>query len=119
MRGRDECSFVDCETSRLKPGEEIASEATSGIGAIIKVKSFRCLERMLRVTRYVLRFCTKLFERLKEKVYKLVDVDDVMKEKCLALDELLDADKKILLDKKHDDTIKKMTIKKQILLNRQ
>ena len=56
---------------------------------------------------------------MKEKVYKLADVDNVTKEKCLALDKLLDADKKILLDKKHDDTIKKMTIKKQILLNRQ
>ena len=74
---------------------------------------------MLRVTPYVLRLCTKLFEILKEKVYKLADVDNVTKEKCLALDKLLDADKKILLDKKHDDTIKKMTIKKQILLNRQ
>ena len=118
--GRDECSFVDCETSRLKPCEKIASEATSGIGAIIKVKRFRSLERTLRVTPYVLRLCTKLFERLKEKIYKLVDVDDVMKEKSLVLDELLDADKKILLDRRHDDSIKKMIIKKkQILLNRQ
>ena len=119
MLGRDECSFLDCETSRWKPSEKIASKATSGIGAIIKVKRFRCLERMLRVTPYVLRLCTKLFERLKEMIYKLVDVDDVMKEKCLVLDELLDADKNILLDRRHDDSIKKMTKKKQILLNRQ
>ena len=112
MLGRDECSFLDCETSRWKPSEKIASKATSGIGAIIKVKRFRCLERMLRVTPYVLRLCTKLFERLKEKIYKLVDVDDVMKEKCLVLDELLDADKNILLDRRHDDSIKKMTKKK-------
>ena len=48
---------------------------------------------MLRVTTFVLRFCTKLFERLKGKVDKLVGVEDVMKEKCLTVDELVDAER--------------------------
>ena len=68
-------------------------EVVSGIGAIINVKRFSCLERMLRVTAYVLRFCTKLFEKLKRKVDKLRDVGDVMKETCLTVDELLDAER--------------------------
>ena len=56
-------------------------------GANMNVERFRCLERMLRVTAYVLRCCTKL----KGKVDKLRGVEDVMKETCLTVDELLDA----------------------------
>ena len=104
--GRDTCSFVDCEISGWEPGDEIdveekrvvvamkgTVEVVSGIGAIINVKRFSCLERMLRVTAYVLRFCTKLFEKLKKKVDKLRGVGDVMKETCLTVDELLDAER--------------------------
>ena len=104
--GRDTCSFVDCEISGWEPGDEIdveekrvivamkgTIEVASGIGAIINVKRFSCLERMLRVTAYVLRFCTKLFEKLKKKVDKLRGVGNVMKETCLTVDELLDADR--------------------------
>lgn len=42
------------------------------IGAIIHVKPFSCLER--------------LFERLKGKVDKLIDVEDVTKETSLTVD---------------------------------
>ena len=55
-------------------------EVISGIGAIINVEGFSCLERMLRVTAYVLKFCTKFFEGIKGKIDKLVGVEDVMKE---------------------------------------
>ena len=104
--GRDTCSFVDCEISGWEPGDEIdveekrvvvamkgTVEVVSGIGAIINVKRFSCLERMLRVTAYVLRFCTKLFEKLKRKVDKLRGVGDVMKETCQTVEEFLDAER--------------------------
>ena len=59
------------------------AEVVSGISAIINIEHFRCLERMLLVTLYVLRFFTKLFKRLKGKVDKLVGVEDLIKETCL------------------------------------
>ena len=68
-------------------------EVFSGIGAIINVERFSCLDRMLRVTAYTLRFCTKLFERLKGKVDKLLGIKDVMKETCLIVDELVDTER--------------------------
>ena len=39
------------------------------------------------------RFCSKLFKRLKGKVDKLIGVKDVMKETCLTVDELVDAER--------------------------
>ena len=68
-------------------------ETVSSIGKIINAERFSCLKRMLRVTAYVMRFCTKLFKRLKDKVDKLVGVEDVMKETCLTVDKLLDAER--------------------------
>ena len=59
------------------------AEVVSGISAIINIEHFTCLERMLLVTLYVLRFFTKLFKRLKGKVDKLVGLEDVIKETCL------------------------------------
>ena len=104
--GRDACSFVGCKTSGWEPGDKIDVEekrvvvmmkgtvkVVSVINAINNVERFSCLERMLRVTTFVLRFCTKLFERLKGKVDKLVGVEDVMKETCLTVDELVDAER--------------------------
>ena len=67
-------------------------ETVSGIGKIINVERFTCLKRMLRVMEYVLRFCTKLFKRLKGKVDKLVGVEDGMKETCLTVDKLVDTE---------------------------
>ena len=74
--GKDACSF-DCEISSWKPGDETdveekrfvvtmkgTAEFVSGTGAIINVESFSCLERMLGVTAYILRFCSKLFKWL-------------------------------------------------------
>ena len=103
--GRGACSSVDCEVSGWAPSDEIdvekkhvvvvmkgTAEVVSGIGAIINVERFRCLENMLRVTAYVLRICTELFERLKGQVDKVVGVEDVMKETCLTVDELVDAE---------------------------
>ena len=97
---------MDCEISGWEPGDEIdveekrvvvamkgTIEVVSGIGAIINVEKFGCLERMLRVTAYVLRFCTKLFEKLKRKVDKLRGVGDVMKETCQTVEEFLDAER--------------------------
>ena len=65
--GKYACSFVDCEISDWKPGDEIyfeenrvavamkgTAEFFSGIGAIDNVERFSWLERMLRVTAYVL-----------------------------------------------------------------
>ena len=63
------------------------AEFVSGIGAIINVERFSCLERMLRVMAYILRFCSKLFKRLKGKVDKLIGVKNVMKGTCLTVDE--------------------------------
>ena len=90
--GKDACSF-DCEISSWKPGDETdleekcfvvtmksTAEFVSGIGAIINVERFSCLERMLRVTTYVWRFCSKLFKWLKGKVDKLIGVKNLMKE---------------------------------------
>ena len=75
-KGKDACSF-DCEISSWKPGDETdveekrfvvtmkgTAEFVSGTGAIINVESFSCLERMLGVTAYILRFCSKLFKWL-------------------------------------------------------
>ena len=86
------CSF-DCEISSWKPDDEIdleekrfvvtmksTAEFVSGTGAIINVERFSCLERMLRVTAYVWRFCSKLFKCLKGKVDKLIGVKNLMKE---------------------------------------
>ena len=86
------CSF-DCEISSWKPGDETdleekrfvvtmkgTAEFVSGIGAIVNVERFSCLERMLRVTAYVWRFCSKLFKWLKGKVDKLIGVKNLMKE---------------------------------------
>ena len=56
------------------------AEFVSGVGAIINVERFSCLERMLRVTAYVLRFCSKLFKWLKRKVDKLIGVKILMEE---------------------------------------
>ena len=39
-----------------------------------------------------MRFCTKLFERFKRKVDDLVRVEDVIKETCLTVHELVDAE---------------------------
>ena len=69
------------------------AEFVSGIGAIINVGRFTCLERMLRVAAYVLRFCSKLFKRLKGKVDKLIGVKNVMKGTFLTVDELVDAER--------------------------
>ena len=69
---------------------KLTAAVVSTIGAIIN--RFRCLERMLRVTECVLRFCRRLFQRLKGKVDKLIGVENVMKETCPAVDELLDAE---------------------------
>ena len=104
--GRNACSFVDCKIIGWKPGDEIdieekrvvaamkgTAEVVNGIGAIINIEKFSCLERMLRVTAYVLRFCTKLFERLKGKVDKLVGVEDMMKETCLTVDKVVDSER--------------------------
>ena len=68
-------------------------ETVIGIGKIINVERFSCLKRMLRVTAYVLRFCTTLFKRLKDKADKLMGVEDVMKETYLTVDKLVDAEK--------------------------
>ena len=91
--GKDACSFVDCEISSWKPGDEtdveekrfvvtmkVTAEFTSGIHAIINIERFSCLERMLGVTAYVLRFCSKLFKWLKGKVDELIDIKNLMKE---------------------------------------
>lgn len=59
------------------------AEIVSGIGAIINVERFSFLERMLRVTAHVWRFCAKLFKRLIGNANKLVRIKDVMKETCL------------------------------------
>ena len=72
---KDADSFVDCETSSWKPGDETdveekrfvvtmkgTAEFVSGTGAIINVESFSCLKRMFRVMTYVLRFCSKFFK---------------------------------------------------------
>ena len=48
-------------------------------GAIIDVERFDCLEKMLRLTAYILRLYMKLFERLKGKVDKLLGLEDAMK----------------------------------------
>ena len=58
--GKDACSFVDCEISGWKPGDEIdveykrivvamkgAAEFVSGIGPIVNVEGFSCLERIV------------------------------------------------------------------------
>ena len=69
------------------------AEVVSVNGAIINVERLSCLERMLRVTAYVLRFCSKLFESLTGNVDKIVGFEDVMKETCLTVDELVDAER--------------------------
>ena len=83
FRGKDACSFVDCEISCWKPGDETdveekrfvvtmkgTAEFVSGIHAIINVERFSCLERMLGVTAFV----------LKGKVDELIDIKNLMKE---------------------------------------
>ena len=57
---------------RRKNGSWVQILNAALIGAIIHVKPFSCLER--------------LFERLKEKVDKLIDVEDVTKETSLTVD---------------------------------
>ena len=73
--------------------DERHSRGRSGIDATTNVERFDCLEKMLRITAYVLRLCTKLFERFKGKVDKLLGLDGVMKETCLTVDELVDAER--------------------------
>ena len=68
-------------------------ETVSSIGKVVNAERFRCLKRILRVTAYVMSFCTKLFKRLKVKVDKLVGVGDVMKETYLIVDKLVDAER--------------------------
>ena len=90
---KDVYSFVDREISSWKPGDETdveekrfvvtmkgTAEFVSGIHAIINVERFSCLERMLGVMAYVLRFCSKLFKWLKRKVDELIDIKNLMKE---------------------------------------
>ena len=48
---------------------------------------------MLRITAYVLRLYTKLFKRFTGKVDKLLGLEGVMKETCLTVDELVDAER--------------------------
>ena len=67
------------------------AEVVSAVGTIINVERFSYPETMLQETTCVLRFCRRLFGRLKRKIDKLIGVDDVMKETSLTVDELLDA----------------------------
>ena len=83
---------IDVQEKRVEVVMKGTVDVISGICAIINAKRFSFLKRILQVTAYVLRFCTKLFERLKEKVDKSMVIEDVIQETCLTVDELADAE---------------------------
>ena len=83
---------IDVQEKRAEGVMKGTVDVISGICAIINAERFSFLKRILRVTAYVLRFCTKLFERLREKVDESVIIEDVIQETCLTVDELVDAE---------------------------
>ena len=83
---------IDVQEKRVEVVMKGTVDVISGICAIINAERFSFLKRILQVTAYVLRFCTKLFERLKEKVDKSMVIEDVIQETCLTVDELADAE---------------------------